>query len=63
MDHPEPKIAQPMVSAREPKTDIKSDFTGESEAKAESKVTRAEARIEPKIPSPELQPDDDTQKQ
>jgi hypothetical protein len=63
MDHPEPKIAQPVVPAPEPNDDIKSDFTSESEAKAEPKVAKAEARIEPKIPSPELQPGDGAQEQ
>jgi hypothetical protein len=63
MDHPEPKIAQPVMPAREPNDDIKSDFTSESEAKAEPKVAKAEARIEPKIPSPELQPGGGAQEQ
>ena len=59
MDHPEPKIAQPVVSARELKTDITSEF----EAKPEPKVAKAEARIESKIPSPELQPGDGAREQ
>lgn len=70
MDHPEPKIAQPVVNAREPNSDSTNEPT--AQAKVEPKIEpriepkiepKREARIEPKIHSPELQPGDGSQEQ
>ena len=66
MDHPEPKIAQPVVNAREPNGDSTNEPTAQAkvEPKIEPKIElKREARIEPKIPSPELQPGNGSQEQ
>jgi hypothetical protein len=58
MDHPEPKIAQPVVPAREPRKEAISDILREQKNEA-SAETRDEPRAE--LPSRELQPGDSAQ--
>jgi len=58
MDHPEPKIAQPVVPPREPTKQPISEILRESKAEA-SAETSAEPKAE--LPSRELQPGDSVQ--
>jgi hypothetical protein len=60
MDRPEPKIAQPVVPAREPKKEAISEILRESKSEP-SAETRGEPAAEPKIASRELQPGDNAQ--
>ena len=60
MDHPEPKIAQPVAPPREPRKEPISEILRESKSEA-SAETRVEPKAEPKVPSLELQPGDSAQ--
>jgi hypothetical protein len=60
MDRPEPKIAQPVAAAREPKKEAISEILRESKSEA-SAETMVEPKAEPNIPSRELQPGDSAQ--
>jgi hypothetical protein len=65
-DHPEPKIAQPVPPAREPRKEPAKESIGEILRERKSEPS-AEARVEPKseakVPSPELQPGEGAQEQ
>lgn len=60
MDHPEPKIAQSVAAAREPKKEAISEILREQKSEV-SAETMVEPKAEPNIPSRELQPGDSAQ--